>query len=337
MHLRTILAKTMALFRRGAIERELEKEQASHLDFIADSFIEKGMSLREAELAAKRAYGNRDQAKQLHRDERSFMILERALRTFQFSMRSLYKNRWLSLAILLTLAVGTGANTTMFTVVYAVLLAPLPSPNPEQLTIVASKVGGHSDYVSAADFLDWKQNVPAFTELNAWSGGGFNLSLDEEPENILAMHVTTGYFHMLGDHFSLGRDFRDAEGELGNDHEVILTHKMWLRLGGDQRIVGTVLRMDGEPYTVVGVLNPGYRDREGPQLIVPLAFKPVQLNHEYHWLTVMGRIAPPYTLPQVQAGLDTVNKRISQQFPNSNNTSGKDSCWIVTHKALARS
>jgi putative ABC transport system permease protein len=153
----------------------------------------------------------------MHRDERSFLLLERFLQTLRISMRSLLKNRGLSIAILLTLGAGIGANTAAYTVVYAVLLAPSPSPHPEQLVVVSSAVNGHNDWVSAGDFLDWKRQTSTFEELSAWSTGGFNLSSQEQPENIRADHVTTNFFHMMGDRFYLGRDLIPEEGEAGRD------------------------------------------------------------------------------------------------------------------------
>lgn len=244
-------------------------------------------------------------------------FMQRSLQTLRFSGRSLHKDKWLSLAILLTLALGIGANTAVFTVVYAVLLAPLPSPHPEQLVAIESKVSGHPDYLSAGEFLDWKRNVSAFADLNAWSDGGFNLSDQDQPENILASHVTTGFFRMMGERFELGRDFLPEEGQIGRDREVVLTHAMWERLGADPQMVGKPLRMDGEPYTVVGVLAPGYRDRGGAQLIVPLTFTSEQLNYDYHWLNVTGRLKPLSSVLQAQANLDRVNEQILRQHPNS--------------------
>ena len=237
--------------------------------------------------------------------------------TLRFSSRSLYKNKWLSVAILLTLAAGIGANTAVFTVVYAVLLAPLPSPHPEQLVVIESRMSGHQDYISAGEFFDWKRDLTAFADLNAWSGGGFNLSNEDQPENILASHVTTGFFRMMGERFALGRDFLSEERQTGRDHEVVLTHAMWERLGADSQIIGKPLRMDNEPYTVVGVLAPGYRDRGGAQLIVPLTFSEEQLNHDYHWLNVIGRLKPLSSVQQAQANLDSVNEQITRQYPNS--------------------
>ena len=130
--------------------------------------------------------------------------------------------------------------------------------------------------------------------------------------------VTPGFYHMLGTPFFLGRDFLPEEGQTGRDHEVILTHKLWKRLGANPHIVGETLRVNGEPYTVVGVLAPGLYDRGQGDIVVPLAFKPEQLNHDFHWLLAMGRLKPGVTMEQARADMDSVTTHIAQQYPKSN-------------------
>ncbi|MBW4028775.1 MAG: ABC transporter permease [Acidobacteria bacterium] len=259
----------------------------------------------------------------MHRDERSLLWLDQLLRTLKVSIRVLLKSPGLTVTVLLTLALGIGANTAMFTIIYAVFLAPLPYPHPQQLVVVQSTVQGHRDWVSAGDFLDWKRQNVVFQDLNAWSGGGFNLSTREVPENIEAAHVTVGYFQMLGDRFFLGRPFLSQEGQAGDDRVVIITHKLWERLGAQKNIIGATLRLDGDPYTVVGVLSSGSRDW-GPQVIVPLVFTPAQINYSYHWLNVVGRLKSGVTYQQAQANMEAIVERIKQTEPKA------DQGWSVS-------
>jgi putative ABC transport system permease protein len=245
------------------------------------------------------------------RFEHSFLRLGPVKRNLRFSLRKLRKNPGLSLMIMLTLALGIGANAAMFSVCYAVFLAPLPYPHPDQLVVLQSKIQGHDDWVSTQDFIDWKQQNSLFQDLNAWTTGGFNISTQGEPENLLASHVTVGLYQMMGDHFYLGRNFLPDEGTAGKEHVVILTHAMWKRLGAHPSIVGTVLQMDGESYVVVGVLSPGVRDRGSP-VIVPLVFKPEQFNRDYHWINVIGRLKPGISVRQAQANMDAIVARIAQ-------------------------
>jgi putative ABC transport system permease protein len=214
---------------------------------------------------------------------------------------------------------GIGATTAIYTVVYAVLLAPLPYPHPEQLVMVWSKVNGQNNGMSAGDFLDWKEQSHSFQQLAAWTGGDFNLATAQQPEHIVGKRATPGWFDMQGIPFLLGRDFLPEEGVLGSDHEVILTHKLWNRLGANQNIIGRALRLNGEPYTVVGVLAPGVGDRFDEELTVPLAFRAEQINHDYHWLLAMGRLKPGVTLQQAQADMEAVTAHIAATYPKTNN------------------
>ncbi|HEY9232997.1 MAG TPA: ABC transporter permease, partial [Blastocatellia bacterium] len=154
----------------------------------------------------------------------------------------------------LTLALGIGATTAIFSVVYATLFESLPYPKPEQLVMVWSKVNQGRNSVSAGDYLEWKRRSTSFQYLEAWSGGTFNVATSERPEQIQAALMTPGFFRMTGTPMWLGRDFLPEEGEVGKDHVVIMTHRIWSQhFGADQGIIGRQIRMNGEPYTVIGV------------------------------------------------------------------------------------
>jgi putative ABC transport system permease protein len=236
----------------------------------------------------------------------------------RFTLRMLWKNPGLTLTVLLTLALGIGANTAIFTVDYATLLAPLPYPEPDRLVVVWSKIQTFHNSMSAGDFTDWKRQNSSFEDLNALTGSSFNIAGKDQPENIVGRLVTPGFYHMLGRPFFLGRDFLPEEGVEGRSHVVILTHKLWSHLGADPKIVGQTMRVNGEPYTVVGVLAPGVYDRGDVQMTAPLVFKPEQLNHDFHWLLSIGRLKPGVTLKQAQADMDSVALHIAQAYPKSN-------------------
>ncbi len=240
------------------------------------------------------------------------------LRNLRYTVRMLSKNPGLTVTILFTLALGIGANTAIFTVDYATLLAPLPYPQPDQLVMVWSKIKGSRNGISAGDFTDWKRQNSSFQALSAITGGSFNIASKDQPENIDGLQVTPGYYEMLGQAFFLGRDFLPEEGVDGKNHVAILTHKFWSHLGADPKLVGHSIRINGEPYTVVGVLAPGIFDRDQTQMTVPLVFKPEQLNHDFHWLIATGRLKPGFTLRQAQADMDSVGEHIAAVYPKSN-------------------
>ena len=243
--------------------------------------------------------------------------MQTLLQNLRFSLRLLGRNPGVTITVLLTVALGIGANTAIFTVDYATLLAPLPFPQPDQLVMVWSKIQDNRNGVAAGDFTDWKQQNTVFSDLNAFSGTSFNIATKDQPQYLQASLTTPGLLQMQGEPLFLGRYFLPEEGQAGHEHVVILTHKLWLKLGADRKIVGTTLRLDGEPYTVVGVQTAGDQDRGQNQMTVPLVFKPEQLNHDFHWLLVMGRMKPGVTLQQARQNMDAVTAHIAQVYPRS--------------------
>ena len=233
-------------------------------------------------------------------------------------MRMLRKNPGLSFAVIATLALGIGATTAIYTVVYAALLAPLPLPQPDQLVMVWSKIQGNRNGISAGDFLDWQRRSQSFQSLCAFTGGNFNLGTRAEPEQINGRLASPGFFRMMGLPFQSGRDFLPEEGLPGKDRVVILTHKLWSRLGANPGIVGQQMRINGGTYTVVGVLAEGVADRYDAELTAPLAFRPEQINHDYHWILATGRMKPGVSIHQAQADMDAVTARIASENPKTN-------------------
>ena len=240
------------------------------------------------------------------------------LLNLRYALRQLGKSPVFTLAAVLTLALGIGANTSIFTVVYATLLAPLPYPQPEQLVVVWSKIQGDRNSIAAQDFVDWTRKSKSFQSLNASTGGSFNMATKDQPEYVRGQLTTPGFYSMMGVKFQNGRDFLPEEGVAGGQHVIILVNKEWKLLGSDPNIVGKQIRIDGTPYTVVGVLAPGQPDRLDQRLIAPLVFTPDQLNHDFHWLLVMGRMKPGVTIKQAQSDMDQVTANIAQAFPKSN-------------------
>jgi putative ABC transport system permease protein len=235
-----------------------------------------------------------------------------------YSIRTLVKHTGFTVTAVLTLALGIGATTAIFSVVYAVF-EPMPYPKPDQLVVVWSKVQGERANVSAGDYLEWKRRSTSFQSMGAWGGASFNVATRERPEQIEGSPRTPGFFTMEGLPLLLGRDFLPEEGELGRDHVVILSHRLWSRhFGADRDIIGKEIRMNGEPYTVVGVTRPGMYDRLPMQLWVPLAFRPEQINHDAHFILVMGRLKDGVSLAQAQLEMDGIAKQLQNEFPKSN-------------------
>jgi putative ABC transport system permease protein len=240
------------------------------------------------------------------------------LQNLRFLLRTWRKQPALTLTILITLALGIGATTAIFTVDYAALIAPPPYPHPEQLVYVWSKINGNPNGVSAGDFTDWVQQSHSFQKLAGQTDDSFNVGSGDRLENMNGQYVTPGFYDMLDGpgQFFLGRDFLPEEGVAGKNNVVIITHKLWMHLGSDRNLK-TPMRINGEPYTVVGVLPEGQMDQVWSQLILPLVFKPEQLNHDFHWLQIWGRLKDGVTVQQAQADMDTVTANIARANPKS--------------------
>jgi putative ABC transport system permease protein len=238
------------------------------------------------------------------------------IRDFRFAFRLLWQHKSFTAIAVLALALGVGPNTAIFSVVYATLYAPMPYPDADQLVMVWSKIQGNRNGISAGDFLDWQRQSRSFQGLWAWSGFSANLGGNEGPEQVPATQSTPGQLSGLGVPPILGRDFRRDEDQPGKDHVVILSNRLWQRrFGGDRKLVGQTIRMNGEPYTVVGVMPPGQMDRMPNQLWVPLSIKPEQINHDFHWLLAMGRLKSGVTIKQAQADMDAVTTHIGEIYP----------------------
>ena len=300
-------------------DRELAEELESHLQMQIEDNLRAGMSPQEARRNALITFGGMESTKERFRRQRGLPFLEALLKNLGFGVRLLRKSPGFTAVVVLTLALGIGANTAIFTVAYATLLAPLPYPQPDRLVNVWSKLQGHRNWVSAGDFTDWKRQSTAFEDLNAWGPGDFNIATQDRPEDIEGMEATPGYYGMLGNPLFLGRNFLPEEGEPGKEHVVILTYRLWRHLGANPKIIGQTMQINGEPYTVVGVLAPGTADRWDWELIVPLVFKPEQLSdHDSRDWLVTGRLKPGVTIQQAQAEMDAITAKEAKDYPKSN-------------------
>jgi putative ABC transport system permease protein len=239
-----------------------------------------------------------------------------------YGSRTLRKSTGFTVTAVLTLALGISATTAIFSVVHAVF-EPMPYPKSDQLVMVWSKVRGARNSVSAGDYLEWGRRSTSFQSMEAWTGASFNVATDDRPEQIAASQRTPGFFTMEGLPMLLGRDFLPEEGQVGRDHVVVLSNRLWSQhFGADRDIIGRNIRMNGEPYTVVGVMPPGIYDRFNSQLWVPLAFKPEQVNHDSHFISVMARLKDAVSLAQAQSEMNGIAEQLQQEYPRSNTNWG---------------
>ena len=244
----------------------------------------------------------------------------------RFGFRMIRKSPGFAVAAILTLALGIGGTTAIFSFVDAVLLKPLPFRGADQIVNVWEKPpGGERNGISTLNFLDWKNQNTAFTAMAAQSWGSVTLTDAEVPVELRNGRVSAPYFQIFGVKPMLGRTFTADEDQLGKNHVVILSHRVWQnRFGEDPNIIGRSIRLNSEPHTVIGVMPPGMYDREWQDVWTPLAFKPEQMTRDYHWMISWARLKPGVTLQQAREQMKGIAAQIEQAYPKSNKG------WSVT-------
>ena len=242
------------------------------------------------------------------------------LRDIRFGLRLLWKSPGFTCVSLIALALGIGATTAIFSLLFSILLAPLPYPHSDRLMMIWSHQKGERTGTSPADYQDWKKQATAFETIGAWSGRGFVVSTPEWTEQMQASTVSTGFFEeLIGEKVVSGRRFFPEDMVPGNDHVVILGNKTWHeKFGSDPNIVGRALRMSGQEYTVIGVAAPSPGDKGDSQLYVPLTFGPEQTMRENRYLLVMALLKPGVTLEAANADMTVVAQRLAKDNPKTN-------------------
>jgi putative ABC transport system permease protein len=240
----------------------------------------------------------------------------------RYALRMLRKNPGFTAVAVLTLALGIGANTAIFSVLDAVLLRPLPYPEPQRLVKLWSRFTGiglpnDQNDVSAPEFRDLQQLSQSFSGMAAIDTGTFNIGVKGSPERVVGASVSPSLFTILGAQAHLGRTFVPEEAQPGHDHEVILSYGLWRRaFGGDPHVIGTTLRVDAVPYTVVGIMPAGFDYPQSTEIWGPLAFSPDDLspnNRGSHGLEVLARIKLGLSFAQARTDMDRVGKTIIEQ------------------------
>jgi predicted permease len=324
--LRGGLLRLAGLFHKSRKERDLSDEMESHLALHVEDNLRSGMPAEEARRQAVIKLGGMEQAKELYRDRRSVPILETTLQDLGYGLRTLRNSPGFTLVAVITLALGVAANTTIFSLVSAVLLRKPPVPSPDRLTIVSTinKLNPESlSGVSVPEYIDWRQQAHAFQDSAASADRDVTLSGGTEPQRVAALGVTAGYFQLLNVPAAVGRTFLPGEDQPGHDHVVILSHKLWeSRFNADRAILGQAVPIDGERYTVIGVMPAKFRlDAFNASLWTPLSFTSEQMSpasRANQYLSVVARLKPGVSPEQAQAEMATIAHRLEESYPATN-------------------
>ncbi len=317
MTIRRLVHRLCALAHSRRLDRELDDEIGAHLELAERDGIEAGLSPDEARRQARRRFGRIDPIKEAHRDHRSARWIENLLKDCRYGLASLARDPGFTIVAVGVLALGIGANAAMFSLVDAVLLKPLPFPNPEQIVRVweAPRTGG-TNSTSTPDFLDWKALATSFRALAAEQSISPAMTGRGEPVRLAGKAVTADYFAVFGTRALLGRTFTPEDERPGAAPVIVLSHAAWhTSFGGEADILARRPVLDGQPHQVVGVLPPGAFDRDRAELWKPLVFAPDHYIRAFHWLTVYGRLRDGVTLVQAREQMQAIDAALVDVTP----------------------
>ena len=316
------------LFKRRQLDRDLEDELAFHVARREQKNREAGMDDKEARYVARRQFGNMARAKERTREMWTFRMLEALWQDLRYTGRVLRTKPAFTAVAVLTLAVGIGANSAVFSVVYSVLLKTLPYSQEQRLVMIwETKANERRDHnvVSPANFLYWQEHRTAFEQIATFFDDTSTLTGEGEPEEIPSQGVSTNLFSLLGISPILGRDFSSDEGRRGHNHEVLLSYGLWQRrFGRDRAAIGKLIRLDGESFLVVGVMPPGVTlfasqgslTGKVAQLWWPYGWRDQDRTPRGRWMSAIGRLKPGVSLTQAQTEMNGLVASFTKVYPD---------------------
>jgi putative ABC transport system permease protein len=314
------------LFRRGRLDRDLDEEIRAHLDMLVEENRRRGLSDEAARTAAFRSFGGVALVQEDCRREWGLPPLETWLADARYGLRSFRRNPGFAAAAALSLALGIGANTAIFSVVHAVLIEPLPYQESDELVMVWERTRlanyrNDRDTPAPGNFQDWKDRNRVFTSMAAIGYRSWNVSGMGAPIRVEGEAVSASLFPVLRVGAALGRVFTPEEDRPGGPPVALLGHGLWTRhFGADPRVVGRSVLLDGQAYTVVGVMPQGFRFPDADdQIWVPIDLTPQQLaNRESHYLRVVARLRPGVSIARAQQQMDAAAQQLAREHPDSN-------------------
>src|SRR5579872_2879494 len=318
------------LFRREQFDHDMDDEMRVHLELREKEYTQNGFSPEEAHMAARKNFGNALAIREVSHDSWGWAWLEHLGQDLRFAFRMFATNPGFTAVAVLTLALGIGANTAIFSVVYGVLLQPLPYKDASRLVVLnetTPKVGSVS--VSYPNFLDWRQQCHAFSQIAAVHDVGFNLAGVTQPENISGEAVSPNFFSMIGVKPFLGRDFEASEEKPGTAPVVLLSYELWQsHMGGDRNAIGRTITLDGRSFTIVGVLPPKFRSLDKTDVMLPIGVWATNNSEvanergERGDMVVIGRLAPHVTFAQARTEMEGIAARLAKEYPGTNDQFG---------------
>jgi predicted permease len=304
---------------RAADDRDLDAEVRAHAELLVDEKVRQGMSSQQAQRAARLEMGGIEQVKEEVRSARPGVWLETMWQDVRFGARMLRKNPGFTAVAVLTLALGIGANTAIFSVVNAVLLQPLSYPQPDRLVALERYYpqGDSGPSVSIPKFMVWREQTQVFQAVAAYdiAGPGINLTGGDLPEQVKGIHASADYFAVFGAPLAAGRTYTPEEDRPGGPHVAVISYGLWRgRFGGDPAIIGKTVDLTGDPYQIIGVLGPTFKTEPAMDVWLPLEADPNSTD-QGHYLLCTARMRPGVTLTQAKAAMKVSAEEFRRKFP----------------------
>jgi predicted permease len=337
--LRRLIARFGEYLRSRRVERDLDDELAGHLDHLTDEYIRRGLDRDDARRAARRDLGGLDRAKELVRDQRGFRVLDALAQDVRHSIRLLVKAPAFTTVAVLTLALGIGVNTAIFSLVDSVMLRPLPYADPDRLVAVwearldprpsaqyapvATEPDPGRMSVAPANFVDYQRATDAFSLMAGYANIGKNLTGGGTPERLVGEEVSHEYFDVLGAVPALGRSFVAGDDGPSGRRLAILSDGLWRRrFQGDPAVIGRLITLDADSYEVVGVMPATFQAVTQVAYATPVSFwipalysAELLANHADHEISVVARLGPGVSLTTARSQLKSVVDGLAKQYP----------------------
>ena len=296
------------LLGRNQLERELDAELRFHFERHVEDHVRRGLSEQEARRQTQLEFGGLEQVKEACRDARGTRWVDEFVQDVRFSVRLLVKDPRFTFVAVITLALGIGANTAIFTAADAVLRRPLPYRQADRLVhLFETREDGSRHSFSYPEYDEWSRLDEPLDEVAGYNGGSVTLAADGVPERITVAQVTDNFFRLLGVEPQLGRTFRPGESGPGGAQRVVLSDGLWRRqFGADPSVIGDTLELNGRAFLLIGVLREDFQFplRPGVEIWLPLVPSAEQVNRrDWHWLDLVGRLSAGITPDQAQAAL----------------------------------
>ncbi len=312
-----------AMLQRSRMESEMDAELRFHIEAFADDLARRGVPRQEALRRARIEFGGIERAKEECRDARGVNFIESLFQDLRYGLRMLRKNPGFTVVAVLTLALGIGANTAIFSISDAFIRKPLPFPNLERLVDLSETQPALSSEprgVSLANYRDWVSQARSFDGMCAFTLDSVSLTREGVPLKVEAARVTPNFFATLGAKPLLGRLFSAGSGEAEHDRELILTRGFWERqLGADRNIFSKTLRLNGESYTVIGVMDQSVNFPPSVEVWIPLTLEDNQrFDRRSRYLRGIARLRPGVSLRQADSELKTIARQLAEAYPESN-------------------